>query len=82
MKEMRTGPKLPRGRMAELIRLTGLTKPTIWRAINQIQCSHETAITIHRATGGEIPCWDLRPDLWSPGQLPPALQGPSMDPAA
>lgn len=59
--------------MAELILATGLTKTTIWRAINRIQCSDETAIAIHRASNGEFPCWDLKPHVWQKGQVPPAL---------
>lgn len=33
----------------------------------------EVATEIHRVTDGEIPCWRLRPDLWSEGQVPPSL---------
>lgn len=46
--------------------------------LNKIKAGHrrfteENAITIHSVTNGEFPCWVLRPDLWSEGQVPPSL---------
>jgi len=37
------------------------------------EISEATAIAIHLATSGEIPCWVVRPDTWQVGQVPPAL---------
>lgn len=34
----------------------------------------DNAIEVHVVTNGSIPCWKLRPDLWSEGQIPPALE--------
>lgn len=36
--------------------------------------TEDSAIEIHLATKGVIPCWRVRPDLWAPGQFPPALE--------
>jgi hypothetical protein len=30
-------------------------------------------VAIHLASRGQFPCWDLRPDRWSKGYLPPQL---------
>ena len=35
--------------------------------------TEDLAIEIHVVTSGSIPCWVLRPDLWAPGQIPPAV---------
>lgn len=35
--------------------------------------TEDAALEIHRVTNGEIPCWSVRPDLWAPGQIPPAV---------
>jgi hypothetical protein len=55
----------------------------MYRALNDFDaagihnCSTDLATAIHReslAMGHLIPCWVLRPDVWSQGQLPPAIQ--------
>lgn len=61
---------------------------SMYRALNDVNeagvhnCSPELAIAIHRATEGAIPCWDLRPDLWAVGQLPPGLTHPPLPEAS
>jgi hypothetical protein len=37
--------------------------------------TEDCAIAIHQATAGVLPVWKIRPDLWAPGMLPPALAG-------
>lgn len=63
--------KMPNGAMARLVVNTGLTRVKIWRAIKKKQCSESTAIILHHASNGAIPAWELRPDIWKPGQEPP-----------
>lgn len=63
---------LPPGLSAEhLAKITGLNVSTIYRALDQ-EGSPKTVKAIHWATGGAVPAWKLRPDLWSEGQIPPA----------
>lgn len=46
----------------------------LWRVLaGRQRSSPDLAIRIHRATAGAVPCWELRPDLWAPGQVPPEL---------
>ena len=50
----------------------GFTQNAIWQAKRRNTCSPELALGIHRATNGEIPASDLRPDLWrNPEDVPP-----------
>lgn len=35
--------------------------------------TEDQSIETHRITGGRIPCWATRPDLFNPGTLPPCL---------
>ena len=49
---------------------------TVWRAVMRkdgYTASPELACQIHYRSDGAIPCWTLRPDLWSEGQIPPLL---------
>ena len=50
----------------------GCNKVTIYRALAG-KGKPETACQIHFHSDGAIPCWTLRPDLWSEGQIPPLL---------
>ena len=50
----------------------GCDKATVYRALAG-NGKPETACLIHFHSEGAIPCWTLRPDLWSEGQIPPLL---------
>ena len=34
-------------------------------------CGGPLAAAIHHASDGAFPGWEIRPDLWQPGQVPP-----------
>jgi len=40
--------------------------------------THQNAMAIHLATGGNIPCWCLLPNVWAPGQIPPGVHDSSL----
>jgi len=48
------------------------------------RCGATVAVSIHHITHGAIAAWELRPDLWRPGQEPPVPpdfeQEPSLTP--
>lgn len=43
----------------------GFSQNAIWQAKRRNRISPELAIGIHRATNGEVPASETRPDLWS-----------------
>ena len=75
---------LPPGfQIPELAKRCDVHPNSMYRALGDFDssgvhnCSTDLAIAVHReslALGHLIPCWVLRPDVWSEGQLPPALQ--------
>jgi DNA-binding transcriptional regulator YdaS (Cro superfamily) len=48
--------------------LIGVGKAAIFKWEHGLGPSPAHAIEIERLTGGEVPRWNLRPDLWSPPQ--------------
>ena len=38
-------------------------------------CGAELAVTMHHVTRGKVAAWDLRPDLWAKGMVPPKPAG-------
>lgn len=53
------------GRQSDLARLMGCAQQTVSKLLNrEIRISAEQAKAIHDATGGDVACWELRPDLW------------------
>jgi hypothetical protein len=73
----------PRGfRINDLAARCGIHLASMYRALNDFDangihtCSTDLAIAIHRESCGMgflIPCWELRPDIWALGQVPPVL---------
>lgn len=62
---------IPDGFTAESIAsLCGVNPATIYRALDG-KGSGPVAIQIHHVTHGAIPAWEMRPDLWAEGQIPP-----------
>lgn len=57
------------GRPSEraLARGCGVSQAAIWQARRAGHVSGDLALRIHYATGGEVPAWTLRPDLWRKG---------------
>ena len=62
---------------------------SVYRAIRRREnksepadCGPLLAAAIHHASNGEFPAWEMRPDLWQPGQIPPRPQSPSSPLAA
>jgi len=53
----------------------GVSLSTVTRAINgeRKDLPWLTAILIHYHSDGFYPCWQLLPDLFTEGQIPPAL---------
>jgi DNA-binding transcriptional regulator YdaS (Cro superfamily) len=49
----------------------GVAQPSIWNAMRIGHVSAELATDIHIATNGQVPRWELRPDMFEPGQNPP-----------
>ena len=63
---------LPTGHTAQSIASAcGVHLASIYRAVSGGPCGSKLATLIHYATNGAIPCWSLRPDLWTEGQIPP-----------
>ncbi|WP_371678976.1 transcriptional regulator [Microvirga sp. KLBC 81] len=58
------------GSEAKLGELCGVSQNAIWHAKKSGRVSAELAKAIHEATGGEVPKWSLRPDLWDPPPNP------------
>jgi DNA-binding transcriptional regulator YdaS (Cro superfamily) len=61
----------------KLAEITGLTQPYINKAkkirigVDEPPINDKFAICVHHWSGGEIPAWEMRPDLWTPGsQIP------------
>ena len=71
--------EIPKGHTASSIaRTCGVHSASVHRALADYDeatgvhvCSGALAIAIHYATKGAIKCWDLRPDYWKRGQIPP-----------
>jgi DNA-binding transcriptional regulator YdaS (Cro superfamily) len=53
------------GSQTRLADAAGYSQNGIWQAKQKGAVSPELAKGIHRATNGEVPGSDLRPDLWS-----------------
>jgi DNA-binding transcriptional regulator YdaS (Cro superfamily) len=59
------------GSQTALADAAGYSQNGVWQARNRGHVSPELAKGIHRATNGEVPGSDLRPDLWkSPEHVP------------
>jgi DNA-binding transcriptional regulator YdaS (Cro superfamily) len=56
------------GSEAKLGDACGKSQNAIWAAKRAGRVSAELAVAIERATGGRMPRWRLRPDLWSQPQ--------------
>jgi DNA-binding transcriptional regulator YdaS (Cro superfamily) len=52
------------GSQARLGELCGVSQNAIWSARQAGRVSAELAVGIDGATGGKVPRWKLRPDLW------------------
>lgn len=50
----------------------GFSQNAIWQAKRRNSVTAEMALGIHRATDGEVPASDLRPDLWAKPEDVPA----------
>ncbi|MGE0049446.1 MAG: YdaS family helix-turn-helix protein [Acidithiobacillus sp.] len=62
--------------LREVARKSGLGDKFLYQiAIGFRRASPKTAIRIEQATSGEIPRWELRPDLWSPPKEGEAATG-------
>ncbi len=69
------------GSQQKLGELVGKSQNTIWAARRAGRVSAELAAAIDEATNGEVPRWQLRPDLWEQPNTNPAEQ-PSSPSAA
>lgn len=59
------------GSEVKLAAACGVTQPAISKAKLQGRVSVRLALAMHRATDGQVPASDLRPDLWqSPENVP------------
>jgi DNA-binding transcriptional regulator YdaS (Cro superfamily) len=65
--------RLAGGTQAALGEAIGCSQNGVFEAHRRGSVTAEMARDIHVATGGEVPQWELRPDLWRAGQLPPSL---------
>jgi transcriptional regulator with XRE-family HTH domain len=54
--------------LAQLGDFLGVTKPAVFKWERGLGPSPAMAIEIEKLTGGELPRWELRPDLWSAPQ--------------
>ena len=73
---MRTRIAFPPGHTPDSIaQACGVHVVTIYKVFKGGICSGPLAILIHYATQGATPCWTLRPDLWTEGQIPPIPTG-------
>ena len=59
------------GTQTSLGEAIGATQNAVFQALRRGHVSSGMARAIHHATGGQVPAWELRPDLWHKGQLPP-----------
>ncbi len=76
---MRTIPIPPNHSAKSIAQACGVGATTIYQALAAFDpktgvhlCSGPLAAAIHHTTGGAVTCWELRPDLWANGQVPPA----------
>ena len=55
------------GSQARLAELLEVTQPTVSNWVNRIhgKISAENAVKLEEMSGGEVPRWVSRPDLWS-----------------
>jgi DNA-binding transcriptional regulator YdaS (Cro superfamily) len=54
--------------LAEMGALIGVGKAAIFKWEHGLRPPASRAIDIEQATNGELPRWELRPDLWTPPQ--------------
>lgn len=66
------------GSETKLARAADCSQNAIWAAKRAGRTSAELAVAIERATGGAVPRWRLRPDLWSQ-PLPSTEGAPAQD---
>lgn len=60
------------GSEVKLAAACGVTQPAISKAKLRGRVSVRLALRMHRATNGEVPASELRPDLWGvPEHVPP-----------
>jgi len=60
------------GSQDALAKRSGLSQQFISKLLNgERRVSGESAIALHHATGGQVPCWLLRPDMFPTGFEPP-----------
>ena len=52
------------GSQARLGELCGVSQNAIWAAKRAGRVSAELAMSIEKATDGQVPRWEMRPDLW------------------
>ena len=52
------------GNETKLAKACGVSQNAIWAAKRAKRVSAELAVKIEAATGGVVPRWKLRPDLW------------------
>lgn len=52
------------GSEAKLASACGISQAAVWKAKRVGRVSAQFAVSIDRATAGEVPRWKLRPDLW------------------
>ena len=58
------------GKQAVLAQKIGCAQQTVSKMLNRSgPVSAENALRIDRATGGLVPKWRLRPDLWQPATV-------------
>ena len=58
------------GTEAALGQAIGRSQNAVWSAKRHGRVSADMAKRIHEATGGKIPKWELRPDLWDAPAAP------------
>jgi len=63
IKEFREAEQLTQEQMGEL---AGVKKSAVSKWEDGVAPSAESAKRIEEATGGRLPKWKLRPDLWEP----------------
>jgi hypothetical protein len=69
-------------KVEQLTAALGIHYTTLWKALCRTDpktgaraCTPDLAVRIHWFTGGAVPAWSLRPDLWAEGQTPPPPRG-------
>ncbi len=71
------------GSQAELARRCRCSQQTISKVLNrEIAVAAELARDIDLATGGAVPRWKMRPDLWDEIEHPTGSSSPVCPPAA